>query len=114
MSVLFCGVPFHSTLLTAAPLKDLLIYCENIESSLRSNNELLSSKLNDAQLDLADATKSRRELQQRLQTLEQRLGYLVQDNEILKVHPRTRWTDFLAGPFGLKHVEPQPLCCYSD
>ncbi len=68
-----------------ASLKDLLFHCEHIETSLRSENTELLSKLNDAQLDLTDATKSRRELQQQLHASEGRVGFLTQEAQSLKV-----------------------------
>jgi len=66
-------------------LQDLLIYVEAIESDLRKENNNLGSQLHDAQLDLADATKSRRDLQQQLQQLETNNTMLIQENVHLKV-----------------------------
>lgn len=65
-------------------IKDLLIYCEHVESSLRQENQHLRGQINDANLDLADATKSRRELQQRVKELEHQVGFVSMDNEHLK------------------------------
>jgi len=69
-------------------LQDLILYAENIESTLRSENAQLSQKLNDAQLDLNDSIQSRRELQQRIQQIQARADYAAQDNEMLKVFQR--------------------------
>lgn len=49
-----------------ALIKDLLIYCERIENGLREENKQLQAALRDAQFDLEDARKSRREFQHRL------------------------------------------------
>lgn len=68
-----------------APLKDLLIYSEHVETSLRQDNQHLRGQINDANLDLADATKSRRELQQRVKELEHQIAFVSMDNEHLKV-----------------------------
>lgn len=67
-------------------IKDLLIYSERVETGLRQENQRLLSQLNDAQLDLADATKSRRDLQQQLQTLETRLTTVTLENQHVKSH----------------------------
>lgn len=79
-------------------MQDLLIYCEGIETTLRNENARLAGQLTDAQLDLTDATKSRRELQQRLQTAEARIDYIAHDNDVLKVHsPRPLYSSTAAG-----------------
>lgn len=65
-------------------IKDLLVYCEHVESSLRQENSHLRSQISDANLDLADATKSRRELQQHVKELEQQLKYMTIDVEHFK------------------------------
>ncbi|KAK1765554.1 hypothetical protein QBC33DRAFT_579667 [Phialemonium atrogriseum] len=67
-------------------IKDLLIYSERTETSLRQENQRLHNELSDARLDIADATKSRRELQQQIQQLEKRIGAVSQDNQHLKSH----------------------------
>ncbi|KAH8892053.1 hypothetical protein GQ53DRAFT_781712 [Thozetella sp. PMI_491] len=67
-------------------IKDLLIYAERIEATLRQENNRLQGELSNSQLDLADATKSRRELQQLLQQLETRNASISQDNHYLKSH----------------------------
>ena len=62
-----------------------MIYAETVESKLRSDNNELINRLRDAELDLADATKSRRELQQQLQLSETQSSVLLQENTHLKV-----------------------------
>jgi chromosome segregation ATPase len=66
-----------------------LLYCERIETTLRHENQHLSKELEDAQLDLEDARRSRREMQQQLNITNQRLGQFNMDNENLKVGPDT-------------------------
>ncbi|KAL2289981.1 hypothetical protein FJTKL_00531 [Diaporthe vaccinii] len=65
-------------------IKDLLVYCEHVESGLRQENSHLRSQISDANLDLADATKSRRELQQRVKELEHQIGFMTMDVDHLK------------------------------
>ncbi|POS71389.1 hypothetical protein DHEL01_v210214 [Diaporthe helianthi] len=65
-------------------IKDLLVYCEHVESSLRQENSRLRSQISDANLDLADATKSRRELQQHVKELEQQITFMTIDVDHLK------------------------------
>lgn len=48
------------------------MYCERIEVGLRSENARLAKELEDAQLDLDDSRRSRRDLQQQLTFAEQR------------------------------------------
>jgi hypothetical protein len=62
-----------------------LIYCERIETGLRHENARLGSELQDAQLDLDDARKSRRELQQKLQLAELRIGQVSIDYDTIRV-----------------------------
>jgi hypothetical protein len=61
------------------------VYAEGVESKLRTENQNLISQLRDAELDLTDATKSRRELQQQLQLSENQSNILLQENTHLKV-----------------------------
>jgi len=65
-------------------IKDLLIYCERVETGLRHENARLAKELEDAQLDLDDARRSRRDLQQQLNMVTQRMGQFNVDNENLK------------------------------
>ncbi|RYP74499.1 hypothetical protein DL771_002973 [Monosporascus sp. 5C6A] len=65
-------------------IKDLMIYAEHIESSLRQENNVLHQELRNTRLDLDDAAQSRRDLQQRLLDIEARMSYVSQDNDNLK------------------------------
>ena len=65
--------------------QDLLIYCERIEVGLRSENARLAKELEDAQLDLDDARRSRRDLQQQLSFAEQRLDKFNADCVSMRV-----------------------------
>ncbi|KAK3944539.1 hypothetical protein QBC46DRAFT_337578 [Diplogelasinospora grovesii] len=65
-------------------ITDILLYCQTLESSLREENRNLNIQIQDAQLDLVDATKSRRELQQRLHQLEVSNDTLSTENHLLK------------------------------
>lgn len=70
------------------PEQDLIVYANDIENNLRLENTTLSQRLQDAELDLDDARRSRRELQQQLNAANQRLSQFNMDNENLKVkHP---------------------------
>ncbi|KAK4188807.1 hypothetical protein QBC35DRAFT_182171 [Podospora australis] len=51
-------------------IKDLLVYTESVENSLRNENISLKLQLQDQSLDYEDAVRSRRELQQHVQLLE--------------------------------------------
>lgn len=62
-------------------MQDLLIYTEHTESALRQENARLAKALEDAQLDLDDARKSRRELQQNMRDAEKRIGQVSIDYE---------------------------------
>ncbi|KAI1766840.1 hypothetical protein GGR53DRAFT_484578 [Hypoxylon sp. FL1150] len=55
-------------------IRDLLVYADDVESKLRTENNQLLQHLNDTRLDLDDATKTRRDLQLRLRDYETRLG----------------------------------------
>ncbi|RYP51268.1 hypothetical protein DL768_003365 [Monosporascus sp. mg162] len=65
-------------------IKDLMIYAEHVESSLRQENTVLRQELRNTRLDLDDAAQSRRDLQQRLLDVEARMGCVSQDNDNLK------------------------------
>ncbi|RDL35457.1 Uncharacterized protein BP5553_07388 [Venustampulla echinocandica] len=65
-------------------IKDLLIYCEHVESSLRHENARLGKELEDAQLDLDDARKSRRDLQMQLNLANARVGQSTADCESMR------------------------------
>ncbi|KAI3320608.1 C-x8-C-x5-C-x3-H type zinc finger protein-like protein [Xylariaceae sp. AK1471] len=65
-------------------IKDLMIYAEHIESTMREENSRLIQQLRELTMDLDDATKSRRQLQHRLQDVEERMGFVSLDNDKLK------------------------------
>jgi hypothetical protein len=73
------------TLLTSS--QDLIVYSESVDVSLRAENAKLASRLRDTELDLEDATKSRRDLQQQVQQLEVYREAVLQDVNYLKVAP---------------------------
>lgn len=61
-------------------------YCKNVEENLTSQNARLSAELQDANLDLEDARRSRRQLQQQLDIIEKRLDRSETDHDLLKVN----------------------------
>ncbi len=61
------------------------MYSESIQSMLRAESASLRSKLRDTELDLEDATRSRRELQQQVQQMERCQLTIMEDNNFLKV-----------------------------
>lgn len=63
-----------------------MIYANDIEANLRNENQNLAGRLQDAELDLDDARRSRRELQQQLKEANQRMAQFNMDNENLKVN----------------------------
>ncbi|KAK0705357.1 hypothetical protein B0H67DRAFT_382037 [Lasiosphaeris hirsuta] len=67
-------------------IQDILMYSKTIETGLLTENQHLIGKLRDAELDLADATKSRREFQQLLQQSESSITQLLQEIKFLKNH----------------------------
>lgn len=77
---------FHRTITEANDVEqDLLVYANDTENALRIENNTLSQRLQDAELDLDDARRSRRELQQQLNIATQRLSQYNMDNDNLKV-----------------------------
>jgi len=66
-------------------LQDLLVYCEGVETGLRNENTRLAKELEDAQLDLEDARRSRREMQQQLNLASARMGQFNADCESMRV-----------------------------
>lgn len=62
-----------------------MIYCQQTENALRSENARLSKELGDAQLDLEDASKSRRDLQQQLALAAQKVAQSNADCAFMKV-----------------------------
>ena len=71
-------------------IKDLLIYCEHIESGLCQENALLKSQLEDAQLELEDTRRSRRDLQRELNLTMQKIEYYTADCDSMRVRPPPR------------------------
>ncbi|OBT67963.1 hypothetical protein VE03_02588 [Pseudogymnoascus sp. 23342-1-I1] len=65
-------------------IKELLVYINQLETDLKGENQRLSKELEDAQLDLDDARRSRREMQQQLTVTSQQLGQYNTDNQSLK------------------------------
>ncbi|KAH7155021.1 hypothetical protein B0J13DRAFT_521187 [Dactylonectria estremocensis] len=65
-------------------IKDILVYAQDIETTLRDENRRLSERLRNTELDLDDATQSRRELQQRVQKYESQMQYISNLNDNLK------------------------------
>ncbi|KFY03590.1 hypothetical protein V490_00123 [Pseudogymnoascus sp. VKM F-3557] len=63
---------------------DLLVYIDKLENDLRGENQRRLIELEDAHLDLDDARRSRREMQQQLTATSQQLGQYNTDNESLK------------------------------
>ncbi|KAJ2979104.1 hypothetical protein NUW58_g7291 [Xylaria curta] len=66
-------------------IKDLMIYAEHVESTSRTENGRLVQQLREMSMDLEDATKSRRQLQHRLQDIEARMGFVSLDNDQSKI-----------------------------
>lgn len=62
-----------------------MLYAEGIESTYREENIRLTQELNDAQLDLEDARRSRRDLQQQLNHAQQRMGQFSFDCDNMRV-----------------------------
>ncbi|KAI0398926.1 hypothetical protein F4802DRAFT_591536 [Xylaria palmicola] len=65
-------------------IKDLFIYAERVESRMRADNTRFHEQLQGLSMDLEDATKSRRQLQHRLQDAEERMGFISLDDKQLK------------------------------
>lgn len=65
-------------------IEDLIVYANSTGHDLRQENTTLQERLRDAQLDLEDATRSRRELQQQLTAANAKLSQYNMDNENLK------------------------------
>lgn len=81
------------------------------EQRLHVQLEQLSGQLNDANLDISDATKSRRELQQRVRELEAQANFDPADHIYhLKVNT---WLARV-GRLELKLAESMPLCGHTD
>ncbi len=76
--------PFLTTLFL---LQDVLLYCQGLERALQQETDRLSGELRNCQLDLADATGSRRDVQQKITKQEAELDAIYKENDLLKVHP---------------------------
>ncbi|TQN73939.1 hypothetical protein CSHISOI_01494 [Colletotrichum shisoi] len=61
-------------------IKDLLIYCKEIQGLYGEENQMLKQELRNAKLDLEHATSSRREMQQALQELDYDNNYIKNRN----------------------------------
>ncbi|KAI0202551.1 C-x8-C-x5-C-x3-H type zinc finger protein-like protein [Astrocystis sublimbata] len=61
-------------------VKDLMIFGQEVESSSRAEINRLLQQLREMSMDLEDATKSRRQLQHRVQDLEANMGNVLLDN----------------------------------
>jgi len=62
-----------------------MIYAEGMETTLREENSRLAKELSDAQLDLDDARRSRRDLQQQLNLAQQQIGKYTSDFDNMRV-----------------------------
>lgn len=60
------------------------MYTEQVESAMRTQNNQLSQQLREQSMDLDAARNSRRQLQLRLQEIEEHMGFVSLDNEKLK------------------------------
>ncbi|KAI0137117.1 hypothetical protein BJ170DRAFT_44433 [Xylariales sp. AK1849] len=69
---------------TETLIKDLMIHCEHVESILRQENQNLITQLRNANFDIEDAVRARRDLQLRIKDLENQLGSVSQDNDVIK------------------------------
>lgn len=74
--------------------QDLMWYCKNVEETLTSENLRLAADLRDAQLDLEDSRRSRRQLQQQLDIAEKSLSRYESDHDALKV-AWPAWTEII-------------------
>lgn len=62
-----------------------MIYSEGMEARLRNENARLTEELTNTQLDLEDAKRSRRDLQQQLSLAQQRMGQVNYDYDNIRV-----------------------------
>ncbi|RGP68636.1 c-x8-c-x5-c-x3-h zinc finger [Fusarium longipes] len=65
-------------------LQDVLIYCKAIESDSDKENQKLKSRLNEVELDLKAATKTRRDLQKSLEEAELQVKWIMRENDEIK------------------------------
>ena len=67
-------------------LQDVLIYCKAIESDTDKENKKLKARLNEVELDLKAATKTRRDLQKTLEEAELQVKWVMRQNDEIKVY----------------------------
>jgi hypothetical protein len=67
-------------------LQDVLIYCKAIESDSDKENQKLQARLNEVELDLKAATKTRRDLQKSLEEAELQVKWVMRQNDEIKVY----------------------------
>ncbi|UZP40927.1 hypothetical protein NXS19_008743 [Fusarium pseudograminearum] len=65
-------------------LQDVLIYCKAIESDTDKENKKLKARLNEVELDLKAATKTRRDLQKTLEEAELQVKWVMRQNDEIK------------------------------
>jgi hypothetical protein len=65
-------------------LQDVLIYCKAIESDSDKENQKLQARLNEVELDLKAATKTRRDLQKSLEEAELQVKWVMRQNDEIK------------------------------
>lgn len=87
-------------------------YSLQTQNRLQQENDELRTRLKEAGLDLTDATKSRRELQQHVEQLEAQLSRQNNHVEYLKVPLDPRRV--VCKTSALRNPELQSLCCYPD
>lgn len=66
--------------------QDVLIYCKAIESDTDKENKKLKARLNEVELDLKAATKTRRDLQKTLEEAELQVKWVMRQNDEIKVY----------------------------
>lgn len=71
--------------------QDLIVYCEKVETGLKSENLRLSKQVEDTKLDLADSIQSRRELQKRIEVYEGQYTRISQEHQLFKVNQGLPW-----------------------
>ncbi|KAM0297880.1 hypothetical protein ACHAPM_009161 [Fusarium culmorum] len=65
-------------------LQDVLVYCKAIESDTDKENKKLKARLNEVELDLKAATKTRRDLQKTLEEAELQVKWVMRQNDEIK------------------------------
>ncbi|KAJ6441920.1 zinc finger protein [Purpureocillium lavendulum] len=72
-------------------IRDLLVYCDRVETSLRLQNKKLSEELQMCKFNLTDTINERRDLLHQLQTQEANTNWLIDENKSLKVSHYSSW-----------------------